>query len=308
MLYLNPNTTKFLNAKRAFHKGMLDFIFKRIDKIGELDGVNTVIIERFFENHIFGVIDDLLIGKPDRIINISNQLNPYIDFSPDIRKGIEYVFKYDIFIKISKRRFDAYKLAESLDVRTCTYCNRNYTNTVIRENGDKLTRPQFDHYFDKATHPLLAISFYNLIPSCSICNSSIKGTHKMNLLDYMHPYIDDNLNDIRFTYKYSIETKSGLRIKVNTPPASKAFNSVEAFAIEEVYNSHTGELLDLLKTRQYFSDKYLSILSSNLLRDVIVSKEDLYRIVYGTEYNPTNFINRPFSKFKSDILKELGII
>ena len=308
MLHINPNTPKNIKARRAFHAGMLDFVFKRIDKVDELDGVNTAVIQRFFENHVFDLIDDLLIGKPDRLIQISNHLNPFIDFSSDIRKGIEYVFSYDIFIKKAKTRFDAYKLADSLDVRTCTYCNRNYTNTVIRKNGEKLTRPQFDHYFDKASHPVIAISFYNLIPSCSICNSSIKGTHKMTLSDYMHPYIDNNSNDIRFTYKYSLESKSGLRIKVKTPLASKASNTVEAFAIEEVYNSHTGELLDLIKTRQYFSDKYLSILSSNLLRDVIVSKEDLYRIVFGTEYDSINFMNRPFSKFKSDILKELGII
>lgn len=308
MLHINPNTPKIIIAKRAFHPGMLDFVFKRFDKIGELQDVNVALIQRFFEIHVFDLIDDLLIGTPDRLIQISNNLNPFIDFSSDIRKGIEYVFNYDIFIKKAKTRYDAYKLADSLDVRTCTYCNRNYTNTIIRNSGDKLARPQFDHYFDKASHPVLAISFYNLIPSCSICNSSIKGTHKMNLTDYMHPYIDNNLNDIRFTYKYSLESKSGLRIKVITQIDSKARNTIDAFAIEEVYNSHTGELLDLIKTRQYFSDKYLSILSSNLLRDVIISKEDLYRIVFGTEYDSSNFMNRPFSKFKSDILKELGII
>ncbi|MBI3217895.1 MAG: hypothetical protein HYZ44_00115 [Bacteroidetes bacterium] len=308
MLYINPNTPKIITAKRAFYAGMLAFVCKRVDKIDELKGVNVAVIHRFFENHVFDLIDDILLGKPDRLVQISNYLNPFIEFSYDVRQGIEYVFNYDVFIKKAKSRYDAYKLADSLDVRTCTYCNRNYTNTVIRNDGDKLTRPQFDHYFDKATYPVLAISFYNLIPSCSICNSSVKGTQKMNLADYMHPYLDNNLNDIRFTYKYSLESKSGLRILVKTPPASKASNSVKAFAIEEVYNSHTGELLDLIKTRQYFSDRYLSILSSNLLRDVIVSKEDLYRIVFGTEFDSDNFMNRPFSKFKRDILKELGII
>lgn len=308
MLYINPNTPKIIKAKKAFHAGMLNFVCKRIGEIDRLTEVNTVIIQRFFENHVFELIDDLLIGKPERLIQISNYMKPFIDFSADIRKGIEYVFNYDVFIKKAKTRFDAYKLAASLDVRTCTYCNRNYTNTVIRQNGEKLTRPQFDHYFDKASHPIIAISFYNLIASCSICNSSIKGIRKMNLSEYMHPYIDNNLDDIRFTYKYSLESQSGLRIKVETSPSSKASNSIDAFAIEEVYNSHTGELLDLIKTRQYFSDRYLSILSSNILRDVTVSKEDLYRILFGTEYDSINFMNRPFSKFKSDILKELGII
>lgn len=308
MLFLNPNTPKVIKAKKTFHTGMLDFLCKKIDKISSIEGVNTLMIKGFFENHILEKLDDILIGKPETLIEINTQVSPFIEISPDIRKGIEYVFDYDLFTTKAKNRYDAYRLADSVDVRTCTYCNRNYTNTVIRSNGQKLTRPQFDHYFDKASYPLLAVSFYNLIPSCYICNASIKGTAKMNLNNYLHPYLDNEINDIRFTYKYSKDTKSGLRVKVVTPLNSKAKNTVEVFAIEEVYNSHTGELLDLIKTRQYFSDKYLSILSSNLLRHVIVSKEDLYRMVFGTEYDTINFINRPFSKFKNDILKELGVV
>lgn len=35
---------------------------------------------------------------------------------------------------------------------------------------------QFNHFYDKGTYPYLALSFYNLIPSCSTCNSSkVKG-------------------------------------------------------------------------------------------------------------------------------------
>nr|WP_294992766.1 hypothetical protein [uncultured Sediminibacterium sp.] len=308
MLFLNPNTPKIIKAKRAFHQGMLDFVLDRIDTIKKLKGVDTTQIECFFDLFINESLDSILIGDPVTLSQINQRLNSSIKSSTNLLKGVEHVFNYDTFIDKKKKKYDAYKLAETLDIRTCTYCNRNYTNTVIKSNGDKITRPQFDHYFDKKENPLLALSFYNLIPSCSICNSSIKGTHKMDLHDYTHPYIDNTLSNIRFTYKYSAKSKSGLRIEVVTPTPSKAKNTISAFAIEEVYNSHIGELLDLLKTKQYFSDRYLSILKSNLLKDVIVSKEDLYRIVFGTEYNEINFINRPFSKFKSDILKELGII
>ena len=308
MLFLNPNIPQFIKARRAFHKGMIDFVLQRIDWIEPRAKVNSTMVLRLFDDHILEHLDDILIGKPAKLIEISDYLKPFIDNIPDFRIAVEYVFNYPIFISHAESRYDAYKLAESLDVRTCTYCNKNYTNTVIKDDGKKLTRPQFDHYFDKASHPVLAISFFNLIPTCSICNSSIKGTHKMTLNEYTHPYIDNALGEIRFTYKYSEKTKSGLIVKVVTPTPSRAKNTVDAFAIEEVYNSHTGELLDLLRTKQYFSDRYLSILKSNLLREVIVSKEDLYRIVFGTEYDESDFVNRPFSKFKSDILKELGII
>ncbi|MFM2306010.1 MAG: hypothetical protein RLZZ367_679, partial [Bacteroidota bacterium] len=180
---------------------------------------------------------------------------------------------------------------------------------IRNEDGKKIARPQFDHYFDKASNPLLAISFFNLIPSCSVCNSTIKGTHKMNLDYYLHPYVDNSINDIKFTYKYSINTESGVRIKIETPADSKAEHSVDVFALEEVYNSHICELQDLLKIRSYFSDRYLQILESNLTsKGINISREDMYRMIFGVEYKTENFVNRPFSKFKNDILRELGVI
>ncbi|CCH01377.1 hypothetical protein FAES_3369 [Fibrella aestuarina BUZ 2] len=308
MLHLPANSLKIMKAKRSFHKGMFDFILKRIDKIDNIRNINNEIMKTIFSNLINDNIDDILIGTPDKLIEVNKQLAPFVTFYPDLRIGIEYVFNYDLFITKAKNRYDAYDLAESLDINTCTYCNRNYTSTVITEGGEKLVRPQFDHYFDKGTNPLLAVSFYNLIPCCSICNSSIKGTAKFNLDDHLHPYFDNKISDIRFTYEYSNSSKSGLKIKIITQNPSKEKNTVEAFALEQIYNSHIGELLNLIKTRQYFSDRYLSILTSNLLRGVHISREDLYGIIFGAEYDSINFINRPFSKFKYDILKELGII
>lgn len=308
MLFLNPDSTKITNAKKAFHDGMLEFVLGRIERIKDIKDINVRNAEIFFDKIIDTYINDILIGEPNILVKINADVNPFLESVPDFKNAVKYVFNYDLFIKKSKKRYDAYKLAESLDINTCTYCNRNYTNTVVRSDGKKLTRPQFDHFFDKASNPLLALSFFNMIPSCSICNSDIKGAATMNLYNYLHPYIDNNTNDIRFKYKYSDKTKSGLKIVVDTPVNSKSRRTIEVFAIEEVYNSHTGELADLIKLRQYFSDKYLTILSSNLLRNVIVSKEDLYRIVFGTEYDSINFINKPFSKFKSDILTELGVI
>ncbi|TKT94042.1 hypothetical protein [Dyadobacter frigoris] len=307
MLYINPDWASVKEAKLEFHKNMTEFVYNRIDNIKKIKNIDNAQVECFFDLYINDKLDDILIGVPETFVKINQNLNPLIEKNKGIKAGVEYVFNYDIFVSKKLIKYDAYNLADSLDIRTCTYCNRNYTNTVIHSNGKKITRPQFDHFIDKGTNPLLAISFFNLIPSCSICNSGIKGSKKVNLREYLHPYLDNDINDIKFTYRLS-KGKHGHRIVIKTPDTSKAKKTVELFALEEIYNSHTGELLDLLQTKQHFSDKYLSILDSNLLRGVIVSKEEMYRIVFGTEYHSENFINRPFSKFKSDILKELGII
>ena len=38
-----------------------------------------------------------------------------------------------------------------------------------------------------------------------------------------------------------------------------------------------------------------------------ISKSEAYRLIFGVEYNEIDFHKRPVSKFKCDILKELGI-
>ena len=307
MIFIDPNTSRLVEAKRAFLEGMRSLVEKRITKA--INSFSSDCKEKdFFQHTIPDKLDDILIGKPGELLEVNEELLPYINSSSDIEKTIKYVFHYDTFTTKATSRYDAYQLAESLDIRTCPYCNRNYTSTVKTKKGKKLTRPQFDHYFDKATYPLLALSFYNLIPCCSICNTGIKKTTSMSLEEHLHPYLDDEIEEIRFTYYYSNDTESGYRLKVSADNSDKARNTIRDFALEEIYNAHAGELEDLIRTKQYFSDRYLSILRSSLLKDVETTKEDLYRIVFGTEYDTNRFVNRPFSKFKSDILKELGII
>ena len=55
---------------------------------------------------------------------------------------------------------------------------------------DKKIRPEFDHFYDKATYPVLSLSFYNLIPCCHICNATLKTTKKFSLKSHIHPYHD----------------------------------------------------------------------------------------------------------------------
>jgi hypothetical protein len=288
---------------------MLDLIYHRIDKIDNIKNINNVHVNLLFSHLINDHLERILIGSPTELISINNQINQFIQFFPDLKVGIEFVFNYDWFISKTSERYCAYDLAEALDINTCVYCNRNYISTVIHSSSkDKITRPQFDHYFDKANNSLLALSFFNLIPSCSVCNSSVKNIKKFSLNDFSHPYIDDIVDQVNFSYQYSSNTKTGLKIKVSSKTSKKAQNTLEAFAIEEIYNSHASELLDLLKTKQYFSNRYLDILLTNILKDVIISKNEMYRLVFGVEFDSSEFHNRPFSKFKKDILKELEII
>lgn len=302
MLYIDPNSLKARYAKREFLEKMLEFIYKRIDSIKSTYSI------RFIEKYILYDLEKILIGHPEEILELHYFYNCQFDKDIKLRKDIDYIFNYKIFTKKKKKLYDAYNLAEALDITTCTYCNRNYTNTIITIDGEKKSRPQFDHYFDKKNYPLLKLSFYNLIPSCSICNSGIKLNQKFLPRTHNHPYLDKSVSEFKFSYNYSIESKSGLKITLNSKKGSKTANTLKNMDLEVIYNANIDVLQDLLKIKQSYSDKYLTILSRQVLNGINLSQSELYRLAFGSHFDEDKFFERPFSKFKKDILSELKII
>ena len=79
---------------------------------------------------------------------------------------------YDIFVdqiydKISTPpTFDKMGFIRRTKIRVCPYCG-----LTIIEPSDR-TKHQIDHFFPKGKYPFLALSYYNLIPSCDKCNES----------------------------------------------------------------------------------------------------------------------------------------
>ena len=185
-----PNiiSTHFNSLKEDYLKESL-----RTSKINKQ--LKTFIAENLYE---------IITGSPEKLQKLNNRfkrLNSYSD-SKIIFNKVKKIFDYDKFSKKSVKLYDAYMLAQNLDVRTCLYCNRMYTLTVAKgtKADHKITRPQFDHFFDKAKNPLLGLSIFNLIPSCNICNSTLKGTKEFTLNSYIHPYIDNYIEQYRYKF------------------------------------------------------------------------------------------------------------
>lgn len=89
----------------------------------------------------------------------------------------------------------------------------------------------------------------------------------------------------------------------------KVKETLEKLKIKEIYNEHSEyELKELLDLRYKYSDNYLKILFNDTFKLSEINKKDSYRMLFGVEIDPKDFHKRPMSKFKNDILKELGII
>jgi len=207
-----------------------------------------------------------------------------------IIKRLNKVFDYDGFIRkrkinppkeLNKLNWSGYQLAFHLKVRICPYCNRQFT-TTLKLNKEGYARPQLDHFYPKSKYPYFAISLYNLIPSCSICNASFKGDidtlsdDKKDSL-YLHPYEKEVHDKVKFKLKLTKGHRLNKCFEKVTPDSfdiqvtglsscTKSRKSFELYKIKELYNLHKEEVADAVNKMVIYNDSALEQLAKNLGR------------------------------------------
>jgi hypothetical protein len=296
MFYIDPDQIKVERALKCFKESVTPLVLKRLNR------KRPVLSPRLYEL-LNERLDDILFGRPNELYEVFSAF-ARIPAGERNQKTINYIFNYSEFVKSKK----ADELAENLDIQVCSYCNRNYTRIVRRNRGSLLTRPQFDHYFDKANYPLLAISFFNLIPCCSECNTLIKIGENFILETHLHPYSDNKVDAFQFSYILTSAVNMPIRIIIRDDGCERTRRTIQDLKFKDTYNAHSDQVIDLLKLRQAYSDKYLKMLEKNVLSGSNLTRSEIYRLAFGTNYYQSEFINKPFSKLKFDILKELGML
>ena len=333
MIYINPLDPIIIECRNIHYKNLRCLINKKlggpncVSKCGIcLSGIKRVSINVNLEQFILNKIDEILCGTPERLLELNNEFwsliingfnisnwSDYIAIDQNgikaIKDSLEKIFSYkNWFCNKDSKYYSAYDLSKKLDRNTCTYCNRIYTSTIINRNGKKIIRTTLDHWFPKSKFPLLALSFYNLIPSCSNCNSSVKGATDFDLAEHIHPYIDITQNE-DFLFKFNYNKKlNNYKIYIESTKKNnlKAKNTLKKMFIDEMYNSHQCELKDLIKIEKNYSVSYIE--SIEKLFKSKLARDEVYRMLFGVEYDAKKFHKLPLSKFKSDILKQLNII
>lgn len=299
MWYLEKPSEKDLNAYKAL---FYDKIQKKIEKKIEKDSCFKILLEE--DN-----IEKLLISEPKELYELNKDLmkkiTGYYPDDPVEYKGndkvkkLQEIFNYNTLI--SGNKDNSYKIAEIKGRNTCTYCNRLYTIT-LKKDGEFITRPQFDHWFPKSIFPLLALSFYNLIPSCSICNSSAKGDQIFSFKKLIHPYKRSS-PETDFRFSYLPDGKGGWKIDLyNLKGVEK--DTFEVFKLRDIYNYHYKlEAKDLLDLAIKNNGTYIEWLLNDMKeKEIAPSYEEAYRLLFGTEYDIKKILDRPFSKLKRDLL------
>ncbi|WP_404900476.1 hypothetical protein PV791_05880 [Priestia filamentosa] len=262
---------------------------------------------------------NILGNKPESLISIhdylvSNYFMLKTDeekqvFEPDItNKGTVFKLLERIYNYVDFRdgklvsEWGAYNLCEELEINVCPYCNRIYTFTVVNLKRE-VTRPELDHYFPRSKFPIFSISFYNLIPSCKVCNSSIKKDDYLKIDEYLHPYI----NSLSSLYHFDFisldfgaakgENKNNkIFINKNGSSDTKSDNFLTRFLIEDIYARHKNIVPLFAKKHTRYPDSALNELSKLL----DVPKEELLLILYNPP-EEADIIDTSLGKFQRDL-------
>ena len=231
--------------------------------------------------------------------------------------------------KDAKGISNAHYFFRALNLLTCPYCNRHYIFTLDKRAN--LVSPEYDHFYDKSSHPLLAVSFYNLVPSCHTCNhvKGTKNTAKVN------PYFSGfkskfELQDDKGEKRLSSEEilkRGGGRIGFDNmrkprienekktdeetvdseEPIIKERGNVETFGLQGLYEMHSDYISELVgKVIAYNPTVRQALVDA--FQDQAYSPQQVYDFVWGRYLEEAQYRNRPLSKLTKDVLEQLGIL
>ena len=195
------------------------------------------------------------------------------------------------------------KILKVMKVNVCPYCNRQYTFTVLSK-----TRPEFDHFFPKSDYPFLAISIYNLVPSCGLCN---KAKSNSVFEKFLYPY-EESFEDKGIHFEISNLIGNLLKqeeIIVKLEPIENQQDLIELynkiFKIESLYQQHSDYISELLYKNYIFNDEAIESIYRSY-KKLFNSPSELKQLILGN-YEPDNFNQRPLSKLTKDIMQQLVI-
>lgn len=159
---------------------------------------------------------DLLIDDYPKVLTLEpiewkqymDKYNEVLKREPDMlkvkvayRKTAKKVFKGKLYERIieclqyAKARVILGEIHQQMGLKTCVYCN---TIPTMSNKGEVFY--QMDHYLPQSLYPFLGTCFYNLQPSCDVCNGH-KLTQDCDFGLYVNSEQHKELSPFRFVPK-----------------------------------------------------------------------------------------------------------
>lgn len=279
---------KFLNPARKLKKGEkspLAISKKFVSEVRKL-----VISEKLSD-----IYESILIYKKYKIQAKRSEIR----FTREISK----LFNYTNFCT-KKKGWDAFKLCSGLAVKVCPYCQQVELPTLLKEKINRGFRPALDHFFHKDKYPHLALSIANLIPSCTTCNSSLKGEIDFFENLHLHPYFDNeniSFSFYRVTGQLFIwedvhKLEDLILLAESKRPCDKTQRSIDTFMIDSRY------ALDIVKAEALaYAHAKLDWESTKDNDQIAIVRGFRHKESLLTQFDRGNYKNLRLGKLRADI-------
>lgn len=245
----------------------------------------------------------------------------------DKLKAVGFVYVEDLIcsgkeikgaLKILSKVFDyglldgapRHEVLAAMHIPVCPYCNRQYVSSY-RDKGKKKITADLDHYYCKSFYPYLALSIYNFVPSCQICNSRFKLARDFYGTPHLYPYEQNpgaemifKVADPRLLLDDDAWENVFPVVKLE-PTGEAAENSMRMFNLEDVYQSHKDYIHELIWKLKVYNDDRLESIQKDF-PTMFADKEDVRTLVFGQSLDEKDAHKRPLAKLTRDILKDCG--
>ena len=268
---------------------------------------------------------DLLIADYPKVLTLEpiewkqyiDKYNEVLKREPDMlktkvayRKTETKVFTGKLYERIidchqyTKARVILGKIHQHMGLKTCVYCNAIPT---MSKNGEVFY--QMDHYLPQSLYPFLGTCFYNLQPSCGVCNDH-KKTKNCDFGLYVNSEQHKDLSPFRFVPKVKnldgpypecedIEFRGK---KANVTTESKAHEAM--FHINNLYAGYKDEVSALYADAYKMNPTMIAVNAE--CWGIPATKKDVLAYMSGhLSLEEKDVHKKSLTKLKQDTIKQL---
>ncbi|MCT7615832.1 hypothetical protein [Aliarcobacter butzleri] len=265
-------------------------------------------------------LKDLITSNPNDLKEIIEKVEKNIKKINDktkesnLKNTIKDIFKYDGKFQPKIASF----FEKHLNPKTCYYCNIDYINVYEQQEKNKKeykNKFTLDHFIDKGDYPYLALSIFNLIPSCYACNSKIKKSVKFysnEKLKNENPFLEtfDFHQKVKFKLllddsckNLHIKSKEDIDITLKEQFSDMYDKYIDIFKLNERYKAHKDIVFDMIQKAELYPQSRLKELENLTGIPFQQIKKDIFNLIDESE----DLSKQPFSKLIVDMSKELGL-
>lgn len=284
-----------------------------------LESLHAQIQINKYKNYVKNIIDhfdEIIVLHPDKFEHYRSQ---YFSLSEDELNSKQWKVESnksfaDAVIEAMRyedvRRDEIPIYMRKLEIKSCVYCNAQYTATVHVDNDKMLGAYQIDHYKPKSLYPFLCISFFNLQPCCANCNlwksdKSIEFNLYTTNTSEIDPFNFSLTKESIINYMLYQDVNK-LKIQLDSPNNTLLANHKAIFHTQELYVNFNDEAEELLWKCKIYNNTYKELLLHQFVKLFPNKKQDIHRFLFGFYDKVADIHKRPLTKMKQDIYRQLS--